>query len=151
MGKDVYKECSNYYFCTQKLGGSTFEKELFIENYNEHAEDMLFYVFSKKDFKEKIGDDSSKIKSLDFWINEARTIIDDERIWKGIGKLVEEYKEIINDVPDERKKQVIEMHFLCDLFYKYVQNRKGDFALQISFQDWVKCPTYIMEALKWLK
>jgi hypothetical protein len=43
------------------------------------------------------------------------------------------------------------MHFLCDLFYKYVQNKKGDFALQISFEDWVKSPTYIMEALKWLK
>ena len=54
MGKDVYKKCANYYFCTQKLGGSTFEKELFIENYNEHAEEMLFYVFSKKYFQTKL-------------------------------------------------------------------------------------------------
>lgn len=151
MGKDVYKKCSNYYFCTQKLGGSTFEKELFIENYNEHAEEMLFYVFPKKDFKEKMSDDSSKIKSLEFWINEAKTVISDGRIWKGIERLIELYKDFMDNISDKSKKQFIEMHFLCDLFYKYVQNKKGDFALQINFEDWVKSPTYIMEALKWLK
>ena len=70
---------------------------------------------------------------------------------KAIEKLIEEYKGIINDVTDENKKQVIEMHFLCDLFYKYVQNKKGDFALQISFEEWVQSPTYIMEGLEWLK
>ena len=151
MGKDVYRECANYYFCTQKLGGSTFEKELFIENYNEHAGDMLFYVFPKKDFKEKMSDDSSKIKSLEFWINEAKTVISDGRTWKGIERLIELYKDFVDNISDKSKKQIIEMHFLCDLFYKYVQNKKGDFALQISFEDWVKSPTYIMEALKWLK
>ena len=151
MGKDVYRECANYYFCTQKLGGSTFEKELFIENYYSHAEDMLFCVFPKKDFKEKMSDDFSKIRSLEFWANEAKTIINDGRIYKSIEKLIEEYKEIINDVIDESKKQVIEMHFLCDLFYKYVQNKKGDFALQISFEEWVQSPTYIMEGLECLK
>lgn len=151
MGKEVYKECSNYCFCTQKLGGSTFEKELFIENYDSHAEDMLFCVFPKKNFKEIMGVDFSKIRSLDFWANEAKKIINDGRIWKSIEKLIEEYKEIINDVTDEGKKQVIEMHFLCDLFYKYVQNKKGDFALRISSVEWVKSPTYILEALEWLK
>lgn len=151
MGNELYKECDNYYFCTQKLGGSTFEKELFIENYNEHAEDMLFYVFPKKEFKEKIGDDLLKIKSLEFWINEAKIVISDGRIWKGIERLIELYKDFMDNISDKSKKQIIEMHFLCDLFYKYVQNKKGDFALQISFEDWVKSPTYIMEALKWLK
>jgi len=151
MGKEIYSNCSNYYFCTQKLGGSTFEKELFLENYEKYAESMLFLVFPKKDFKEQFGENVSIIRTFEFWKNQAEEIINDKRIWKSILKLINEYEVIWESSTSEKYKEAIEKYFLCDLFYKYVQNKKGDFALQICFEEWIKNPSYILEGLEWLK
>lgn len=151
IGKEVYGNCSNYYFCTQKFGGSTFEKELFLENYENNAEIMLFLVFPKKDFKDLVGENSSVIRTFEFWKNQAERIVNDKRIWKSISKLIDDYEIILDNLKNVDKKKDIEKHFLCDLFYKYVQNKKGDFALQICFEKWIKNPTYILEGLEWLK
>ena len=67
MGKVYYGNQLNYLFCTQELGGSTFEKELFLQNYEKNAEKLLFFVFPKNDFKSKISD-GNKISQLKTFI-----------------------------------------------------------------------------------
>lgn len=153
MGKVYYGNQPNYLFCTQELGGSTFEKELFLQNYEKNAEELLFFVFPKNDFKSKIseGNKISQLKTFSFWNNEAKEIIDDNRIWKSVENLLRYYNNIKNNLTDITKIDSLIKHFLCELFYKYIQNKKGDFALRISFEKWVECPSYISEGLKWLK
>ena len=153
MGKVYYGNQPNYLFCTQELGGSTFEKELFLQNYEKNAEELLFFVFPKNDFKSKIseGNKISQLKTFAFWNNEAKEIIDDNRIWKSVENLLRYYNNIKNNLTDIAKIDSLIKHFLCELFYKYIQNKKGDFALRISFEKWVECPSYISEGLKWLK
>ena len=153
MGKVYYGNQLNYLFCTQKLGGSTFEKELFLQNYEKNAEELLFFVFPKNDFKSKISDGNkiSQLKTFDFWNNEAKEIIYDNRIWKSVENLLSYYNNIKNNLTDITKIDSLVKHFLCELFYKYIQNKKGDFALRISFEKWVECPSYISEGLEWLK
>lgn len=153
MGKVYYGNQPNYLFCTQELGGSTFEKELFLQNYEKNAEELLFFVFPKNDFKSKIseGNKISQLKTFSFWNNEAKEIIDDNRIWKSVENLLRYYNNIKNNLTDINKIDSLIKHFLCELFYKYIQNKKGDFALRISFEKWVECPSYISEGLKWLK
>lgn len=153
MGKVYYGNQLNYLFCTQKLGGSTFEKELFLQNYEKNAEELLFFVFPKNDFKSKIseGNKISQLKTFDFWNNEAGKIINDNRIWKSVENLLSYYNNIKNNLTDTTKINSLIKHFLCELFYKYIQNKKGDFALRISFEKWVECPSYISEGLEWLK
>lgn len=153
MGKVYYGNQPNYLFCTQELGGSTFEKELFLQNYEKNAEELLFFVFPKNDFKSKIseGNKISQLKTFAFWNNEAKEIIDDNRIWKSVENLLRYYNNIKNNLTDITKIDSLIKHFLCELFYKYIQNKKGDFALRISFEKWVECPSYISEGLKWLK
>lgn len=153
MGKVYYGNQPNYLFCTQKLGGSTFEKELFLQNYEKNAEELLFFVFPKNDFKSKIseGNKISQLKTFSFWNNEAKEIIDDNRIWKSVENLLRYYNNIKNNLTDITKNDSLIKHFLCELFYKYIQNKKGDFALRISFEKWVECPSYVSEGLEWLK
>lgn len=153
MGKVYYGNQPNYLFCTQELGGSTFEKELFLQNYEKNAKELLFFVFPKNDFKSKIseGNKISQLKTFSFWNNEAKEIIDDNRIWKSVENLLRYYNNIKNNLTDITKIDSLIKHFLCELFYKYIQNKKGDFALRISFEKWVECPSYISEGLKWLK
>lgn len=153
MGKVYYGNQPNYLFCTQELGGSTFEKELFLQNYEKNAEELLFFVFPKNDFKSKIseGNKISQLKTFSFWNNEAKEIIDDNRIWKSVENLLRYYNNIKNNLTDITKNDSLIKHFLCELFYKYIQNKKGDFALRISFEKWVECPSYVSEGLEWLK
>lgn len=149
MGINNYKNLLNIYFCTQKKGGSTFEKEIFIENYESNCIDLLKLAFPNQTLKNLIIDYEKEIKTFEFWENEAEGIINDKRIWKGIGELVKKFQSYSSN-SNLNKKDLVK-YFLCELFYKYIKNKKGDFSLTMCLNNWIQFPSYILEGLKWLK
>lgn len=149
MGKEIYKSLPNFAFCTELKGGSTFEKEIFLENYDNNLKKLLNLAFSNEKLNALLSNYSEQIGTFNFWKNEARDIIKDERVWNSIEKLINNFSKYYEQ--DEKNELEIEKYFFCELFYKYIKNKKGDFALNLCLQDWIKHPEYIVEGLKCLK
>ncbi len=138
---------------TQIKGGSTFEDELFIENFeNRDMKDLLFNLSIGDNMKDFLNENGF---SLDNWIEQRESI--DGRSSKLIKKYLEHYKEKIELDPEN--KDFYEKLIFSKIFLKYVSNRKGDIALrlltdEIFFDDNNKTklivPKYIEDGLKWL-
>lgn len=149
MGREIYLGCDNYNFITQLNGGSTFEKELFFANNKVNQRVLLQHAFTNDKVKNIINNYSSKCFKYVFWKDNAEQIIDDERIWNSINELSKKF-EVFYIQSTKDVKKIIDRHFICELFYKYVKTKKGDFALEISFEKGIKFPKYILEGLKWI-
>lgn len=129
--------------CQQSKFGSTFEKEIFIENY-ENGFEILMTMVLASNFCELI-----KHKSLNYWNENYLKYITNGNQRKFIGDLISKYKVLYDG--DDTNKELIERMFFTNLFYHYVRNKKGDFALELfEHIDSIKIPSYIEEGVKWL-
>lgn len=140
----IYQSLSNQIKVSQQSKyGSTFEQEIFIENYETGFETLMRMVLTEN-FNELI-----KNKSLIFWKENYLTYITNCNQKKFLCDLINKYVELYNK--DSQNKDLIEMMFFTNLFYHYVKNMKGNFALELfEHKDEIKIPSYIKEGIEWL-
>lgn len=138
---------------TQIKGGSTFEDELFIENFkNEDIVSSLFGLPLSDTMKEFCKNNGFSIND---WIKNKELI--DGRSIKLISKYLDCYKKKIELDPENQ--EFYEKLIFSKLFLHYASNKKGDVALSLItdknfFDDndisKLIVPGYIMEGLEWL-
>lgn len=132
----------------QEKGGSTYEKELFIENYNNiKSFKMLMTLALPECCKEFAG-----IRSIIKWNNEVLNKISNEKTKIVIQDKLNKYWDTYVNANGKNKK-LIEMMFFTNLFYKYIESKKGNFCLEVleflkSRQ--IKTPTYLIKEIEWL-
>lgn len=130
--------------CQQSKYGSTFEKEIFIENYEDGFETLMLMVLKENIFSELV-----KHKSLNYWHENYAAYVTNGNQKKFLKDMIIKYKELYDN--NEDNKELIEKMFFTNLFYHYVKNKKGDFALELfEYKDKIKIPTYIKEGIEWL-
>lgn len=138
---------------TQSEGGSTFEDELFIENFEN--EDIINSLFKLSLSDTMANFSKSNGLSINNWIKNKDSI--DGRSIKLVSRYLDYYEEKIN--LDSENKDFYEKLIFSKLFLHYVNNKKGDIALSIltdktffDDKDVTKLivPKYIEEGLKWL-
>lgn len=128
----------------QEKFGSTFEKELFIENYDNLFEELLRLVLPEN------CADLIKHKDIKFWNNHYAEFITNWKQKKFIKEMIEDYFKLYEKESDELKV-LIEKMFFTNLFYHYVESQKGKFALDLfDYKDRLIVPTYIKEGVEWL-
>lgn len=133
---------------SQQNYGSTFEIELFLENY-DNAEAFNFLM--KTSCTGKLSDFSTKYKGIIKWAANLSEIGNSKT-----EELVKTYLDIFQPSyiaeSDLGKKKLIEKLFFACVFYHYVKNKKGQFALDILLngKEKIIVPTYIKEGLEWL-
>ncbi|MBD5099717.1 MAG: AAA family ATPase [Clostridiales bacterium] len=122
--------------------GSTFEKEIFIENYDNGFELLLGLVLPAG-YNELI-----KHKSLVYWDINIDKEIANGRQKKFLKDMINKYIKLYGQVSD---KSLVEKMFFTNLFYHYVKDKKGSFALDLfNNVDRINIPTYIKEGIEWL-
>lgn len=137
---------------TQINLGSTFENELFIDNFNKKCVVITFFKYVAPEnlhpFIDKYG------FSIEAWksnIDEITNISTKKKIVKNI----EPYYKKYSNVTEQKDRDDLERVFFANLFLSYVANKKGDFALWLLTNNvlvrFINIPTYIQEGLKWLK
>ena len=139
---------NEFKLCTQKNGGTTFEDELFLANYNnvEIAIKLLKIALPEilhpivetckldmKKWEEKLSDIDGRTKPI-------------------IEDLITNFTSLIRtDIANEIFYKKL---FFSSLFLRYAQAKKGDVALQILTtidKSELEIPEYIREGLEWLK
>ncbi len=122
--------------------GSTFEKEIFIENYDNCFELLLGLVLPDG------YDELVKHKSLAFWRDNYDGQITNGKQKKFLGGMIDKYVKLYEH---EDNKDLVEKMFFTNLFYHYVKDKKGSFALELfNHIDEINVPTYIKEGIEWL-
>lgn len=142
---------NNIKLVTQRHYGSTFENELFIDNYED--KDVVLSLFKFVAPQKLIDFISSYGYSIELW-NSNISSIGNEHTEKKIKKLLPIYYDKYIVCTDDKIKETIEKLFFANLFLSYVENIKGDFALQLLTSDVlekIKVPQYIKEGLEWLQ
>lgn len=129
---------------TQKLYGSTFEKELFIENYDNNFQLLMSIAIEYESFTELI-----KHKDINYWYENYINFITNGNQKKFLNEKLTKYKKLYDE--NANNKNLIEMLFFTDVFYHYIKNRKGDFALKLfEHKEEVIIPKYIKDGVEWL-
>lgn len=129
---------------TQKRYGSTFEKELFIENYDNNFQLLMSIAIEYESFAELI-----KHKDINYWYENYINFITNGNQKKFLNEKLTKYKKLYDE--DANNKNLIEMLFFTDIFYHYIKNRKGDFALKLfEHKEEVIIPKYIKDGVEWL-
>ncbi|MEK0314901.1 ATP-dependent nuclease [Cohnella sp. 56] len=158
---DDFQQCTNIMVRTQSNLGSTFENELFIENFeNKSTVKRLLEMVTPETlhpFIEAID------VSLTEWQNNL-TSISNAKTKKKVAELLEPYYEKYTSTNDAEYQTDIEKICFANLFLSYAENKKGDLALNILSAnissdpdkehyliDDLIVPTYIKEGLEWLK
>ena len=148
---DCFKGQDNIVLKTQCNYGSTFENELFLDNFDDKTViTSLFGLVAPKKLNDFI---SSHVFSIEEWNSHISTIRD-QRTVKKVNKLLTIYYDKFSNVVSVEEKILIEKLFFANLFLSYVETAKGDFALQLLTSELlenVKVPKYIREGLEWLK
>lgn len=137
---------------TQKNFGSTFENELFIDNFNKRCVITAFLKYVAPEnlhsFIDKYGFSMKEWKSN---IDEITNINTKKKIMKNLEPYYDQYCRLIED----KDKNDLEKVFFANLFLSYVEAKKGDFALWLLTNEvllrFINIPTYIQEGLEWLK
>lgn len=133
----------------QKKYGSTFEKELFIENYKNQKRFKLLMQLALPDCcKDLLG-----VRNISIWHDEISTKITNEKTREVVQDKLDKYWNAFNTARGKDKK-LIEMMFFTNLFYKYVENNKGSFTLEILEHlknSRLKTPEYLTKELEWIK
>lgn len=128
----------------QKLYGSTFEKELFIENYDNNFQLLMSIAIEYESFTELI-----KHKDINYWYENYINFITNGNQKKFLNEKLTKYKKLYDE--NANNKNLIEMLFFTDVFYHYIKNRKGDFALKLfEHKEEVIIPKYIKDGVEWL-
>lgn len=145
------EKMNNILVKTQIENGNTFETQLFLANYNDKkaVQKILELVLPKNVY--------NICKDFDYY--KVVKYLDDNNCVNEYGKskeVVEKYVNIfknkINGCVGEEKEKYISIFFTC-IFYHYVENQKGQFALDILdyLKDGdIKPPKYIQEGVEWL-
>lgn len=145
---DMFKAFPNQIkIMTQKKYGSTFEKELFIENYDNAVGFATLLTIALPDSFQKL----IKHKSLCYWEENYKQLLSNHNQTEYVGTLIKSYKKLY-DSSDKINKGLIEKMFFTNLFYHYVKGQKGNFALNLfNEKEKIKMPAYIEEGIQWLK
>ncbi len=148
---DKYTEKDNIRMFTQKHYGSTFENELFLDNYDNI--DVLVCLFNIVS-PEKVGVFFNKNNFSLIECNKNLTNIGNAKTQEKIEKFIKPYFEKYQSSQCDDEKKLIEKLFFANLFLDYARSSKGDLALKILTGDLIEkilVPTYIREGLEWLK
>ena len=127
----------------QKNYGSTFEKELFIDNYEDNFNLLMSLSLESDNFHELI-----QHKSIVFWSENISKYISNANQKKFLTDITNKFMKLYNE---NDNKELIEKIYFTDLFYHYIKNQKGNFALKLfDFVDKISVPQYIKEGVEWL-
>ncbi|WFA86041.1 ATP-dependent nuclease [Paenibacillus amylolyticus] len=152
----------NILFKTQKNMGSTFENELFLDNFSNLSvvKTLLKYVTP-----ESLHPFIQALEiSIDEW-NENLDQISNANTRKKVTNFINPYINHYKSTDVEETKINIEKLFFANLFLNYAENKKGDLALNILSKNTLEeskvdthyvvddliVPEYIREGLEWLK
>jgi putative ATP-dependent endonuclease of the OLD family len=148
---DYFKDQDNIMLKTQTNYGSTFENELFLDNFDDKTIiKSLFGLIAPEKLVDFISSHGFSIKE---W-NSSISTLGDKRIEKKVNKLLTIYYDRYSSSVIDNDKILIEKLFFANLFLSYVETSKGDFALQLltsKLIEVVKVPQYIREGLEWLQ
>lgn len=148
---ESFKGQNNIMLKTQCNYGSTFENELFLDNFDD--KDVITSLFGMV-VPEKLNNFISKHTfSLEEWNSQIATL-GDKRTEKKVNKLLVIYYDKFSTATNDAEKVLIEKLFFANLFLSYVESSKGDFALKLLTSEVlenVKVPQYIREGLEWLQ
>jgi predicted ATP-dependent endonuclease of OLD family len=150
-------------FFTQRKLGSTFETELFLENFDEKT--TYKYLMKIAELPDCLQDFIEE-KNIEKFHNAVDTISNANTKSK-LKPIIDCCWAKYDTETDSDKKKIIEKIFFTVLFYEYVKDRKGDFALELATNKNIKIkpvnetdckdtevyltvPTYIKEGLEWL-
>lgn len=146
-----FKNKNNIKLKTQMNYGSTFENELFLDNYDDiEVLKSMFAIVAPRKLNEFIESNNFEIVK---WNSNISTL-GNMNIEKKIKKLLPIYYEKFNSTTDIDERVLIEKLFFANLFLSYVENSKGDFALKLLTSELIeriKVPQYIREGLEWLQ
>ena len=139
---------NEFKLCTQKNGGTTFEDELFLANYNNEKTGIKLLKIALPETLHQIAD-TCKL-NMKNWEEKLSNI--DGRTKPTIQRLIDNF----NRLKQADKENILfyEKMFFSSLFLNYAQTKKGDVALQILTeidQSELVVPEYISEGLEWLK
>lgn len=146
-----FKENNNIKFKTQKNYGSTFENELFLDNYNKKEVVKKLLKIVTPEALHKFIDDNGF--NLQLWHDNCEDI-KNAMTKKKINQIINPYSEKYSSLKDTDEKSLIEKVFFANLFLSYCKSAKGDLALNIVTSDLIselQIPQYIKEGLEWLK
>ena len=128
----------------QEKFGSTFEKELFIENYEN-----LFKELLKLSLPESYAN-LIEHKDIKYWNAHYEEVITNSNQKKFLKEILDDYMKLFEST-NEKFKGLVEKMFFTNLFYHYIKNKKGKFALDLfEYKEKLIIPTYIKEGVEWL-
>ena len=142
-------------FCivTQQTGGSTFEDELFLSNFDDfNIKEALFQLSMKASVKRYYLQQGFSAKK---WLENQSLI--DGRSKTIVEKYIKLYQSQVSKDPEN--ELFYEKLFFSKLYLHYVKNNKGDIALSIITDEVffaknnitkLNVPYYIKEGLEWL-
>ncbi|WP_084137475.1 ATP-dependent nuclease [Paenibacillus pasadenensis] len=156
-------ESENILVKTQKNLGSTFENELFLDNFDNSFVIKTLFRFVTPDSLHPFINGIEDMSILD-WKSDL-DLIKHPKTKKKISDYIDLYINDYTDAKDEAVKRNIEKLFFANLFLSYADNKKGDLALNILSKnilddsdlkpkyivDDLLVPEYIKEGLEWLK
>jgi predicted ATP-dependent endonuclease of OLD family len=153
-----YKASDNINIVTQRDGGSTFESEIFIDNFTDEDMDITKETVCKKLLYTVLPSaicttELAKKLCIYYWYNNLDNIVRKNTLEK-VKKTIEIYKKEYDTEANNDKKAKINKLFFADLFLLYAKNQKGAVALDILMSNFVgelRTPEYIKEGLEWLK
>lgn len=147
-----YNKLENIQVFTQENYGSTFEKELFLDNWeNKNTIKALFDWVSEG----KLHSFMTLELRYCIWKEYIDSNTNNEEEFQINPKTLKMVLELMNDFDapiQEDKSGVVEKVFFAELFYKYAKRKKGDFALFLATDDTIELnvPEYIRKGLQWL-
>lgn len=132
----------------QKLGGRTFEDELFLSNIGKHSVACELLKLATSDLLHT----HIEANKLDYQKWKGSILCIDGRIRKRIIDLINQFDEAFKRFPDDTRH--LKKLFFAKLFWLNAKDKKGDIALSIlvneELMDKMTVPAYIEEGLKWL-
>lgn len=149
--EDEYSAISNIKLFTQMNYGSTFENELFLDNYENVA--VLLKLFNLVFPENLYGFWEKHLMSITTW-NANVNAIEHKATRVKIESFIKPYIDKYNTCTSDDEKIIVEKLFFANLFLEYAKNSKGDLALSILTSDVIselRVPNYIKEGLEWLK
>ncbi|GAA0405203.1 hypothetical protein GCM10008933_39370 [Paenibacillus motobuensis] len=156
-------KAENMRILTQKNLGSTFENELFLDNFDNPFVAKTLYKLVTPDSFHPFINGIEDLSILEWQTN--LDLIKNPKTRKKINDFINLYINDYTNTEDELIKQKIERLFFANLFLSYAENKKGDLALNILSKDIsdsealepqyiindLTVPEYIKEGLEWLK
>jgi len=149
-----FHDKENIRYDVQRFYGSTFEDELFIENFDNRCVscELLRIALPKglHDFMDTLCCKKEDILNVETWKNNLSSINANTR--KKVEKLINPFIQAIKE--DKDNIEQYNKLFFAKLFLEYAKNQKGDVALNILVNErlvsLLKVPTYIKEGIEWL-